>query len=1423
MTVETPPPDHALADELRAERQEILDALSTMASGDPEASTLCAMAGEHSYRLYLLERGPEDLELAAEAFGLAFKAPGDDGDWASWRIVHGHVRAFQYDAEPDAELRDEIWQLLCAGMAGLPADDGDYDHVRELGRQLLAACAKQRYLDFDGSVEQVGALLDEALRLHEEAAEGLEPGSEEAVDLAEARGFLYLERTQVPSSRPADAEASALHYRAVLDAGLPTSDLPLVRYSLGLALLVHGRAARDRAELEQAREEIGTALLDARQAAGEQPAWAWEAEVRSAFIRSMIWSTWKDQGQAAAGEVELNTLLADPRNVERLLPLYLDSFGRLLYERASLRDDGAGQDRAIALIRRALDGWRPERDGVITTTALLLAVFQQSRYQDDPDPRRLHDVAEGSGLVLADAGYDVEFHKVARLMGSWAWVTLEDKHGITPDSPDDIPEGMRLDDARDAYLGLLDQLGEGRAFLDFSDTDDDFPGIFKGFGDARRLTGVFDSMYASFRALESDGERAQLALALLTRIPLLDPHEDHVTAEQKEELIDAVLAHGQEDAEWQRIAHTVVAQVRLREQLSGSGRGMDEVIDLLRRADTGQGPGGNERLGQGIGLTRFLATTYRGQIAGAGDDMESAGEMWQRLRDSPGLTPHLRRIMTAQQLGFEAQTAAQRGDLGAVDGHLADMLAVHAELDPDDPSRIELWTLIENVRSSRDHLALNLGAAPAPPLVGRPSVPQLRRAAKALPRDHRAWVLGDNGINRFLRAGQARDMAGLMEAMELVQEAYDMVDEGSDSKLRYAHCLGAGHCALAESQRFPTARARHLAQGIDLLEAALKLAGGPEHRLYPVSGLALGRAYRTRGELRHDDRGAGRRVGLDALRGHAWAALLQSGTEHAAQAVAQATSSALEVAGWCLRDNALEEAVQALDACRGLVLHAATTSRTVPERLTAAGHDALAEEWHAAGLGAAPTDPLTASQASVTVPSALRRRVLAALTGADAVQDRLLDPPAPDEIATALRTLRKDALVYLVPATDDTPGAAVVVTSTGAVHSVPLSTLAEDAGPLKDYVRAPGGGHRDPVVPPVPDAERDLGPVTGYASAPSDPRSDASPLRRRLDRLCGWAWYAGMRPLLDAFATRTGRVPRLVLVPMGPLGLVPWHAAWAQGADGLRRYALQEAEISYAASARLLCDVAARPEAVHSGAALVVGNPTGDLHYAGEEADAVQRAFYPRGRFLGRRAGGAADGPGTPQEVLSWLTGEDSGGEDSGGEGAEGAAAEGTAVEGGVLHLACHASIARDARRTAHLSLYGGELAAEELTEAVGGAGRGRLGLVLLAACRSHVSGRGHNEAYSLATAFLVAGARSVVGSLWPVPDDATSVLMFLTHHFLRTEGEPPARALRRAQLWMLDPARELPAALPAPLAERARRIDPDDLSAWAGFTHLGQ
>lgn len=1403
-------------DELRAERDELLDVLARTAADDPEAPELCARVGALSAVLFGRLSQEEDLELAAEAFQLAFDAfdqayrpPGDLGLWHAWRIRYAYVRACQYDKDEDPERLEEALDLVCEGLAELPADE-EYDQERVLGRHLLANGSKARLttLPEQGDGDRRAELLAEALELHYEVLPLLEPGSGEETDLRESLGYLHLERASGGGGDLHDAVASAGHYRAVLEAALPTSDLPLVRHSVGLALMIQGISTRNRDVLEEARAELGTALHEARRS-GEQPSWAWESEIRSAYVRAVIWSNWKDQAHAAAAEAELSGLLTAPDAVDRLLPHYLDGFGRLLFERSSARGDTAGQDRAIGLMRRAVEAWRPARDGKVTATAFLLAAFQQGRYHDDPNPERLHEITRAADQVLADDELATDLREMVQMVGGWAWSALEQEHGFRPGPSGGSPSRMSMADLGRLQRRFYEELGRGRNFLDFSETDDDFPGLIRGTLNPSRLTGAFDEAYARWLAMEPGQQRAEFALALLTHLMLFDAHGTHVTAEQKAALTTCVQEAHNDDPAWQRRAHAAIAHVRLWEEMTGlGGKGTDDVMEHLNRARTTDGT--TRTMGTSIDLVRMMATQHRGQTLGAADDVEEAEETWRRLRDDAGLSPYVRRAMDAHQASLAAHRATQLGDLGAADAHIARMTEAHASSAPDDPSRIEVWTSIENARMARDDLARRLGAPPGPPLVGRPTLAELRRAAGRLPRDHRAWVLGDNGIARYHRAASTGDARAIHEAMELMREAHDLVDEGSDNRLRYAYTLGSAHCGLASGQRNPVARSRGLAAGIALLEAALRTAGGPEHRLYAATALALARAYRTRGELRRDDRANGRRIGLDALRGHAWAALLQSGTDHATTAAVQATSTALEVAAWCLRDNALEEAVQALDACRGLVLHAAVTSRQVPERLIAAGHLDLADEWRATGVAAEPpADPLSAAQAPLSVPSTLRRRVLAALTaGADGLQDRLLDPPAVDEIATALRSLRKDALVYLVPASDNAGGSAVVVTSGGDVHVVPLPRLTEEAAPLKDYAPAPGAGREDPEPEPgapepgspEPESGRDLGPVPGGPSA-ADRR--AAPLRRQLERLCGWAWYAGVRPLFDAFDAPAGRVPRLVFVPMGALGLVPWHAAWEEGADGRRRYALEEAEISYAASARLLCEVAARSAAEHTGGALVVGNPTGDLPYAGEEADAVQRAFYPEGTFLGRRADGTADGLGTPREVVSWL-------------------ADAGADEGGLLHLACHAAIARDARRTAYLSLHGGELAAEELTEAIGG-GRGRLGLVLLAACRSHVSGRGHNEAYSLATAFLVAGARSVIGSLWPVPDDATSVLMFLTHHYLRREGESPAKALRRAQLWMLDPARELPAGLPPLLAERARRVDPDDLSAWAGFTHLGR
>jgi CHAT domain-containing protein len=88
--------------------------------------------------------------------------------------------------------------------------------------------------------------------------------------------------------------------------------------------------------------------------------------------------------------------------------------------------------------------------------------------------------------------------------------------------------------------------------------------------------------------------------------------------------------------------------------------------------------------------------------------------------------------------------------------------------------------------------------------------------------------------------------------------------------------------------------------------------------------------------------------------------------------------------------------------------------------------------------------------------------------------------------------------------------------------------------------------------------------------------------------------------------------------------------------------------------------------------------------------------------------------------------------------------------------------------------------------------------LVVLSACGTlrgedrHVAGMP-----TLARAFLTAGARAVVGTQWEVDDDLTTPLFLHFHQELRA-GQAPARALRSAQIAMLqtpDPRFRHPAA----------------------------
>ncbi len=62
---------------------------------------------------------------------------------------------------------------------------------------------------------------------------------------------------------------------------------------------------------------------------------------------------------------------------------------------------------------------------------------------------------------------------------------------------------------------------------------------------------------------------------------------------------------------------------------------------------------------------------------------------------------------------------------------------------------------------------------------------------------------------------------------------------------------------------------------------------------------------------------------------------------------------------------------------------------------------------------------------------------------------------------------------------------------------------------------------------------------------------------------------------------------------------------------------------------------------------------------------------------------------------------------------------------------------------------------------------------------------------------------------------------MYLFHHYCRHEGLPPWQALRQAQMWMLDPDRQVPERMPAELVS-VPPGEPAPVISWAGFVHFG-
>jgi CHAT domain len=538
----------------------------------------------------------------------------------------------------------------------------------------------------------------------------------------------------------------------------------------------------------------------------------------------------------------------------------------------------------------------------------------------------------------------------------------------------------------------------------------------------------------------------------------------------------------------------------------------------------------------------------------------------------------------------------------------------------------------------------------------------------------------------------------------------------------------------------------------------------------------LAAAYRARGEAE-----PARRAAFEALELLAGTVLLQTGVAHAVVTARGAAADAVALTRWCLADGDVTAAVRAAELGRGLTLHAATSALQVPDLLRRVGQPELARAWQREAAARrddpAPWTGVLAGAGDVDharAASDLRHQVLDVLRGTpEAV--RLFTAPPTADLAAALAALDTDALVYLLPGEEGAGGHLLVVDRDGGVAPVPAPHLHDDGRVLRFQRTA------DPGSPEW---------------------------RAELEDVCDWAGTAVIEPLLDALGSRSNGVPRVVLVPSGPLAVVPWSAARLPGP----RYACEELVLSTVASGRQFLDVACRVALPLPLAPVLVAAPTGDLSGTVTEVVALWEAFYPDATVLGDLSSlrdpaapddAPGDGPGTPQEVLARLPGA-------------------TTVGASLLHLSCHA-VAGETVEASHLTLTEPLSIRTVVEHAAGRAVDAPGPLVVLSSCVSDVTRDHFDEALTLATAFLASGAVTVVGSRWDVDDARTAALMFAFHHFLLRQGRPPADALRLAQLWMRDPARAGLPDMPEALRGDVEAEDLTDLEAWAAFGHSGR
>jgi CHAT domain-containing protein/tetratricopeptide (TPR) repeat protein len=506
---------------------------------------------------------------------------------------------------------------------------------------------------------------------------------------------------------------------------------------------------------------------------------------------------------------------------------------------------------------------------------------------------------------------------------------------------------------------------------------------------------------------------------------------------------------------------------------------------------------------------------------------------------------------------------------------------------------------------------------------------------------------------------------------------------------------------------------------------------------------------------------------------------------------------------YCLtRLGEIERAVEALEGGRSLFFaEALDRNRADLEHLESIGQSGLLDLYRRAIAAAQVAEQqfhLPSDMESLSAHRISREEATARLQAAvDAIRkiDGYRDFQRPLRFDEIRKAAESAPIIYLCITSEG--GFALIVSAAG-IDDVPLRCTQEE---LIMWIVGEGSNTHSSFLGCVVDGHSDR-------------------LRIALARLLPKLGDQLIRPvaefLREKFRFSPNTKPLIRLVPTGLLTLLPLHAATYETTDGSATL-LDEFAVSYLPSARVLRLSVTPPPT--NRCLLALGDPAPlpseicALQYARFEAMAVSQMF--------------------PDALVPLI--------------AEAATVDALGKLWGnadIVHLACHASFVPNNPLQSALILAEGKVftLAQIMSNLVSGKSPH---WVVLSACQTALSEflELPEEVIGFPVGLIQAGAQTVIGTLWPVEDWSTSLLMAKFAEAVSRNGLSPAAALCSAQRWLRKSdcatletfADRLLVGLPSDVADPIRERILLDLTLpapderpfsnsyyWAGFTCWG-